>query len=101
MIAKTIYCPKIICNTNYPYFTSNGLMFEYWIPNLGFPGSKALGDSKLIQTLILSFDPNEYQKILDLDFVTQRKLSPCNGSVSQRQLNHDFSLTPIIMGALI
>ena len=26
MIVKTIYCPEIIYSTNYPYFTSNGLV---------------------------------------------------------------------------
>ena len=33
-----------------------------------------------------------------LDFVTQRKLSTCSGSVSQRQLNHGFC--PSSMGTL-
>ena len=35
------------------------------------------------------------------NLVAQRKMSPCSGSVSQRQLNHGFGATPIIMGDLI
>ena len=100
MIVKTIYCPEIIYSTNYLYLTSNSLMV--WVLDsqsriLRFKNTGWLqADSDFDPSLV-----NQMNIRKSWNLVTQRKMSPCSGSVSQRQLNHGFGATPIIMGDLI
>ena len=99
MIVKTIYCPEIIYITNYPYFTSIGLVVwvlysQYRVcrfKNTGWLQADSDFDPSLVNQMNIRKSWN---------LVTQRKLSPCSGSVSQRQLNYGFGPTPIIMGGL-
>ena len=103
MIVKTIYCPEIIYSTNYPYFTSNGLVVWLLDSQSRVPRFKNTGwlqaDSDFDPSLV-----NQMNIRKSWNLVTQRKLSPCSGSVSQRHLNHGFcptpTATPIIMGGL-
>ena len=100
MIVKTIYCPEIIYSTNYPYFTSNGQVVWILDSQSRVPRFKNTGwlqaDSDFDLSLV-----NQMKIRKSWNLVTQRKLSPCSGSVSQRQLNHGFCPTHIIMGDLI
>ena len=55
--------------------------FGCWIPNLGVPGSKTLGDSMVDS----AFDPSSVNQMNirnSWDLVAQRKLSPYCGSVA-------------------
>ena len=99
MIVKTIYCPEIIYSTNYPYFTSNGLVV--WVLDSQSRVRRFKNTGRLKADS--DFDPslvNQMKIRKSWNLVTQRKLSPCSGSVFQRQLNHGFFPTHIIMGGL-
>ena len=90
MIVKTtIYCPEIIYSTNYPCFTSNVL--AVWVLNSQSRVSRFKNTGWLQADS--GFDPsfdNQVNIRNSWNLVTQRKLSPCSGSVSYRQLNHCF-----------
>ena len=99
MIVKTKYCPDIIYSTTYPYFTSNGLVVwvldsQSWVrkfKNTGWLQADSDFDPSLV---------NQMKIRKSWNLVTQRKLFPCGGSASQRQLNHGFRPTHIMMGGL-
>ena len=90
MIVKTIiYCPEIIYSTNYLCFTSNVL--AVWVLNSQSRVSRFKNTGWLQADS--GFDPsfdNQVNIRNSWNLVTQRKLSPCSGSVSYRQLNHCF-----------
>ena len=97
MIVKRIYCPEIIYSTSYPYFTSKGLVV--WVLDSQYRVHRFKNSGWLQADS--DFDPslvNQMKIRKSWNLVTQRKLSPCSGSVSQRQLNHGFCPTQIIMG---
>ena len=97
MIVKTIYCPEIIYGTNYPYFKSKDLVV--WVLDSQYRVHRFKNNGWLQADS--DFDPslvNQMKIRKSWNLVTQRKPSPCSGSVSQRKLNHGFCPILIIMG---